>query len=340
MLSNKIKKIIFLGALFLPFWASAQFLGSDSSLYVKIDPKFPKPNQEFSVSIESYVTDLNLAETSWFKNGTLVEKGFGLNSFTFKAGGLGSSVKINIQVKTSNKGTLTKIIEITPAEVDLFWEANSSVPPLYKGKALSSYQSDIKIIAVPNFIDSNGYFLNSKDLIYRWKKDMRAIGDSSGIGRNVLILKDNKIPSNQTISVEVETKDGKMLAGGNLNVVYSRPEIVFYEKNPLLGVVYEKALETPFILTEEEASIVAQPFFFSKDDIFNGNLVYKWLIDNKEIEEAQGDNIMTLRRPEKGSGSINLNLGITNFNRIMQFANNQLKINLGELKGSNLFNNI
>ena len=69
-------------------------------------------------------------------------------------------------------------------------------------------------------------------------------------------------------------------------------------------------------------------------------MVYKWLIDNKEIEEAQGDNIMTLRRPEKGSGSINLNLGITNFNRIMQFANNQLKINLGELKGSNLFNNI
>ena len=50
MLINKIKKIIFLGALLIPFFVSAQFLGSDSSLYVKIDPKFPKPNQEFSVA--------------------------------------------------------------------------------------------------------------------------------------------------------------------------------------------------------------------------------------------------------------------------------------------------
>jgi len=340
MLINKIKKIIFLGALLIPFFVSAQFLGSDSSLYVKIDPKFPKPNQEFSVKIESYVTDLNLAETYWFKNGTLVEKGFGLNSFIFKTGGLGSSNKIDIQVKTSNKGTLTKTIEITPAEVDLFWEANSSVPPLYKGKALSSYQSDIKVVAIPNFVDSKGYFLNSKDLIYRWKKDMRIIADSSGIGRNVLVLKDNKIPNNQIISVEVETKDGKVLAAENLNIVYSRPEIIFYEKNPLLGSVYSKALENSFVLSNDESSIVAQPFFFSKDDIVNGNLVYKWVIDKKEIEEAQGDNIMTLTRPENGSGSVYLNLGITNFNRIMQFASTQLKINFGEPIGSGLFNNI
>jgi len=170
---------------FIPLLASANLNGTSEDIILKTNPQIPVPNKIISLNLSSYLTDLGTSEIAWYKNGVFQSKGSGKRSFSFVVGGLGSSNTITAVILTQGGKTFTKRIVFRPAEVDLLWESNSTVPPFYEGKALASKQSVIKIVAVPNIIDLNGKKISSKNLVYRWKKDWQVLGSLSGFGKNV-----------------------------------------------------------------------------------------------------------------------------------------------------------
>jgi hypothetical protein len=64
----------------------------------------------------------------------------------------------------------------------LLWQANDAyVPPFYKGKALLTEGSDVKIVAMPEIKSGSGT-INPKNLTYSWKKDYTNDPDGSGYG--------------------------------------------------------------------------------------------------------------------------------------------------------------
>lgn len=321
---------------FVPSFSEAELLTSEDDIHVKMQPELPKANQDVSINIESYITDLERAEILWYKNSKLIKRGNGETSFSFATSNLGTSDTITIQVKSSNAGLITKNIVISPAEVDLVWEADSFTPPLYKGKALNSHQSKIKIIALPNFVTENGNIIDSNNLIYTWKKDWKVQGNSSGYGKNILNIEGPQMFKDSLIILEVETVDGKLKAKGSINIEAYEPKIIFYENNPLLGVVYSQAISNQFNLRNEEIVITAQPFFFSSSDISKGNLEYNWSMNNREISGSEKDNSITLKQG-KDTGVTNLRLEIQNVYRIMQFARNSFNINFSGIQNEKLF---
>lgn len=335
---NLVKKIkiLTLYLLFIFFIPQGVFALGSEDISVTIQPEFPEANQEVNLTIESSSFDLNRSEISWYKNNKIEMGGLDKKQFIFETGILGTSDVITIKIKTNNGDSLNKDIRITPAEVSLFIEADSFTPPFYKGKALNTFQSSFKIIAIPEFVGSNKKNLNPEDLIYTWKQDYKILGSLSGVGKNTLTFEKEKLPKDMTITLEVQSQDHKISAKKSIFVKNYSPKIVFYKKDPLLGIVFNKALSNKTNLSEQEITVVAQPFFFSKEDI-NKNLSFKWFVNNKLINNF-GSEIVLRQEDNSSGGSANLKLNIQNNNKIMQSARNSLFINFGKEVQNNLFN--
>lgn len=333
---TKIRIFILLGVILIPVFSNAEILTSQDNVYIKTTPEFPRANQIVSVSLESYLIDLSQADILWYKNNKLQERGVGETNYSFETGDLGDSDIITAQIVSLGLGTITKTITINPSEVDLIWESDSLAPPFYKGKALNSYQSVVRLVAIPNFVSSGGSVLDPKNLVYEWKQDWKVLGKDSGYGKNVLTLNNTELPKDRTIIVEVRTTDYKIKGRATIDLKNESPEIVFYEKDPVLGIVYDKALTNSFELKKNEIIVVAYPYFFSKDDVVSSRLKYNWVMNNKKINDTGLKNVITLKQ-STDSGTTKLSLEIQNLNRIMQFTRNNFNISFGGVEQQNEF---
>jgi len=325
-------KLIVLGVfvVFSTFFISkteAIILGSDLSL--SITPNIPGPNKEVVMKVEYSGIDLNRSEISWFKNEILQKKGVGERQFSFISGGLGTSDFIEVQIMAPSGKVLTQNVTIAPADVDLLWQTDSSKPPFYKGKPLNSHRSVVTFVAMPNFIDTNGNKLDPKDLFYEWKRNFEAIGNSTnGFGKNSLVIDQAKFFRKNVITVRVSDKDGIFKAEKNVSLTNHDPKILFYEKDPLLGTIYENAVVGDFTLKNEEITLVAEPFSFSGDDVYNNNIIYSWFLNGKKIQNLT-ENLkeITLKQGsdvEKGVSSIRATF--RNNKRVLQGASADVKV--------------
>ncbi|AKM83940.1 TPA: hypothetical protein DCZ46_01240 [Candidatus Campbellbacteria bacterium] len=304
-------------------------------LTMKLSNRIPSPNEEITISLENYSIDLYTSQISWYKNDSLVERGLGKKDFTFNVGGLGTSDTITAVVLTKNGEQISTSKTFSPAEVDIVWEGDVYTPPFYKGKALVSHRSVVKIVAIPNFIGSNKSKISDDKLMYVWKKNGNIINGSQGMGKNMLYYDMEKNFRDSVLTVEVSNSDDSIKAKSSVSIKEIKPKIVFYENDPLMGIVFEKALNKKTDLLKEEITVTAQPFFFSKDDIKNEKLEYKWKLNNKILDDVVGDFI-TLKKGED-KGTANLSLNIQDKNRVMQSATNILNINFDDERAS-LFN--
>jgi hypothetical protein len=205
---------------------------------------------------------------------------------------------------------------VLPAGVDLIWEAESYTPPLYKGKALYPDGGSVRIVAMPD-----ARFGNHDNLFYTWKTDGRVLGSLSGRGRQVFERAGTILGGPLSVSVEVrETPDGPVAAAGVARIPASAPQVLAYEHDPLLGTIFDKALQGTVALEREEITVVAYPYFFSAParDV----LEYEWRVNSRA---AGGDKSITLRRgDETGGASVALN--VTNPLTILQRAAVTLRI--------------
>jgi hypothetical protein len=140
----------------LPAQAGAQAVNMpyalSSELNVEIIPTYPRPNEMVFVNLALYTDDLNSADISWYQDGKNVLSGKGEVKYSFKAGSVGTETKIEIRIKLLSGASFSKTFTLNPASVDLVWEANSYVPPFYKGKALHPRQGSLKLVAMPEFV--------------------------------------------------------------------------------------------------------------------------------------------------------------------------------------------
>ncbi|MBU1557630.1 hypothetical protein KKC45_01570 [Patescibacteria group bacterium] len=334
----KLNKIITI-FLFLIWILPTSFIEAsslDTGITANMKPEFPRANQTVSISLESYLTDLNRAEIYWYKNGILERGGLGETGFSFDTKEVGSEENISIEIVSPNLGIMNKEIIVRPAEIDLVWEADSYTPPFYKGKSLNSKQSDVTVVAVPNLIKESGEKISSENLIYTWRKDWSVLGSKSGVGKNKLLLESRDMLRDPVIVVDVETLDGLIKARRTITINKYQPKILFYKKDALLGTLFNTSISKQFNLSEEEISVVVYPFFFSEKDFSQGNLQYNWSMNNKRINNDS--DTLVLRQEGESAGMSILSLEIKNLNKIMQFSEEKFNILFGKEQGS-LFGN-
>jgi hypothetical protein len=126
------------------------------------------------------------------------------------------------------------------------------------------------------------------------------------------------------ISVEVTTINDSIKSKKNILIQNYNPEIIFYENDPLLGILNNKNLEFfPLINNySEEVKIIAYPLSFSmynKEDV-----EYNWAINNSP---ASGfENNITIRIEEGVTGTYPITLETKDLKKIMLFTENSFNL--------------
>lgn len=330
---KKITKT-FLISIFLfsiSFFAQAQFSGVGEAVSFSVVPSSPRANQLVTVSIESFSIDLDKADRiTWLVDGEILAQKAGVKEIRFRTGKLGSRSKVEVVVESAQSGTIRESITIRPTEVNLLWEASSYTPPFYAGKALPGSDAEITITAIPEFINSSGRALSSRDLIFIWEKDGKVLGSLSGRGKNTLKTLGPKISRTSRIDVDVTSADGILQGKGTTFVSAVSPKIVFYENNTIFGARYERAINNDFTLLNEEIKITAYPYFFSSNNRVVQSSNYEWRVDGSLVDSTPEDkSSIVLRQVGEGEGSAIVSLSIENRNKILQFAENSFNMLFG-----------
>src|SRR3989344_8042891 len=156
---------------------------SPSAINVSIAPQNPAPNENVTITLSSFAANLDIVTISWIVNGKTALSGIGIKSFSTTVGGVGTEVRVAAKIMLPD-GQIDKNIILRPSVLALLWQANDSyVPPFYKGKALPSSGTEIKVVAMPE-IRVGATTANPKTLSYDWKKNYSNSPADSGYGKN------------------------------------------------------------------------------------------------------------------------------------------------------------
>ncbi len=308
--------IIFLGLPSLSYSAGADFS-------ITLIPQNPSPGSEATAKVSSLHFDINRASITWIVDGKVVSKGLGRDTIGLNAPSLGKKRTVSASVTTSDGDFGAKSIAIAGNDLDLLWESMTTTPFNYKGRSLPTVQSQVKVTAIP-YLFKNG-LLSSSNLIYEWSLNFKKDINASGAGKNYFIFQ-AKDRDDYTVSLKVSNRGndvvfekGVTIPAGNI-----KPKILLYKDHPLEGPLYGEALKGSVNIGDNEISIRAEPFFFSKN-----NISFNWEMNNKSIFPDEAPNILKLKAPENGRGETSIGLDVRNNFNVLQFANTALKVIFG-----------
>lgn len=326
-----LKVIIISSLLFIaPFLHSQaqSTVNQNMNLSISASPANPSPGDQVIVSLQSYSIDLNRSTITWSVDDVVKKTDLGMKNYSLQAGPAGQPMTVKAKIEFGEI-LVEKEVTFIPAGVDLIFEAFSYTPPFYKGRAMNINQGTVVVSAFPEMFDINGNKFKTNDLVYSWKKDGVVAAESSGVGKNYIIFTGSIPIRDVEIEVAVSSLDQSITANQTLTIKAENPKIIFYENNPIYGVLLNKAIKNTVQLLDDEFSVIAIPYFFSVGYTNNPDLEYDWRVDGKSFtSNNENKNTLTFRQDTtEGFGSSEISLEIKNRVRIFQFTDNLFTIN-------------
>lgn len=318
--------------------AGAQAQTMPPPIQYVVHPEVPGPGENVRIEVQGVGSFLGSAEIVWRKDGVKVAEGIGERSYSFTTGTLGQKTLIQVSIDSS-QGVFANTFTFNPSLINLVWEADTSVPPRHKGKALYSAGSSYKVVALPSVM-VNDARISASALSYQWTRADEAVPEQSGLGRSVLALTGDQLQGSEDIAVDVYY--GTALVGkGAVSILTSAPKIVLYERDPLRGVQYDTALPAGISLTAKEITVQAEPYYFSNRTKNSGLIPYAWTLGGDEVvgpDSARG--ILTLRQTGAGTGGALIGVSMQNNNpdQFVQNASTMLQLVFGAETGNSLLN--
>ena len=306
--------------------AETQIQIQEEEISVETTPDNPEPYEDATIHLTSYATDLNRAIITWQKDGSTVSSGIGKTSYSFKAGGPNTSIVFSITVTPVGSVTsINKIVTIIPSEIEIMWESvDGYTPPFYKGKALPISGGLIKAVAIPN---TNTIQSGGGSISYTWKNNDNTNLDASGYNKNAYIFKNSMFDTVNNIGVIASSVNSNYKAENETEIPVYKPKLIFYKKSPTEGIIYNNALDKEASITEDEVTIVAEPYFTSFNRNTSNNFSYSWQINGNNITTPLKKTDLTVR-PTSHGGYATIDLTIASTTDLFQKISNELKLNL------------
>ncbi len=303
----------------------AQIPELKEQLSITISPETPAPNEEVTITIDAFGTDLNRAQFTWLVNGARRLGGIGERVFVYTMGGIGTQNNIRLEIAPVSGPKIIRNFSFTPGEVDIVWEAKTYTPPFYKGKALFTPEADVVAVALPNLVSGNAR-LNPKDAVYNWRFDYRADASKSGYGKNTYTFGGSIIKKVHAFEVEsYDPRNTSVKGRGFIELGEQTPEIYLYYNHPLLGVLFNQTL-TGLTLNDNfpEISVSAFPFHQSVANRVQSS--YRWRLGGEKIPVFNDQSTISLRKTEIPATNNPLTVQTDVRNRLLQVANTQVYI--------------
>ena len=309
-------------------------------LQYTVSPEAPGPNALVYIEVAGIGTFLGDSTISWSRDGTVVASGVGKSSFGFYTGSIGTATHIHVSIVSKTSGTFTKDFVFAPSIINLVWEADTSVPPLFLGKALYSAGSHLRVVAFPTVVSGKN-LIGVDKLSFQWQLGGTNQPSASGLGRNVFGFGGSQLHSEEDVSVDVLYGDTKV-GHGEITIPATTPAVVLYDRDALRGELLDGAFSNNLSLGQSEVTLQAQPYYFANQSVANGTLAYSWTLGGQDAsgpDSARG--ILTLRQTGQGAGAAAVGVSIqnTDSSKFIQAAATNLQITFGQ-NASSLFTSL
>ena len=332
-----LKKIMWVIIVLVAFFSIFNFVLSQESISNEISsidlsffPIYPSPGDSVILNISSDLIDLDFSKIFWYIDGVLRKETVS-KSITVKTKTGGQKTTIRVVVETSDGVVKEVSTEISPVGVDFIVEPVSYTMPFYKGKPFLIGEGVVKIVAIPDII-VGGIRIPTKDLTFKWSKDDSVLGLNSGRGKNSVIINSTIPVRDINMSLQVLDDSGLVLAEKSKTIILNNPKVLFYENNPLYGILYNKAIGGSYSLgTREELKITAKPFSFSFSKDTPGEANFLWYVNDSYVAPVGKNNEITLRQTVTGQGGeVFVSLDLNNINKINQYAGGGFNLEFGQ----------
>jgi hypothetical protein len=301
--------------------------GVTEQFTVELSSRYPAPEETVSATVRSFSADLNRATITWSVNGTVVVNQIGATNFNFRVGKMGETTRMKVSIRKQEDGKiLEKDFVFRPSSVDLIIEPHTTSFPFFAGKPYLTNQSSLRVFALPNLLNNQGNMISKDSLVYRWTKDGRYDETRSGYGKDYYLLGSSLLNRPFNLMVEVYDVNSPARATSSVVVNYFEPSIFFYEKNPSLGTLFNKAIAGTFELNRREVEFEAVPFSFSREAI----PIYSWRMNDRVVETPTNRQFITFFNENNETGSARIGLNITIPERILQGASNSFNLLFGQ----------
>jgi len=220
-------------------------------------------------------------------------------------------------------GTWREASAQSTAGAEILIQTDTYTPSFYRGKALPSGENLITAIAYP---DVSGTSLDPAKLHYKWLRDGIAIPGYAGTGKRMVSFETSLANEETLLEVEIANPTGSYRAKKSLYVRDRETKSLVYEDNPVLGVLYNRAVPRNFQLSSTEATFRGVPYFFSALDSRDPRLTYSWQVGGGFASDTERLTVRT--QGERGVSSIGLAVG--HKDRYSQTASYEFMISFGD----------
>ena len=286
----------------------------DTLISTRLSPKVPGANEDVQITINSYTMDIDGSNIIWYVNKDAFKNGVGLRTVTIHTGDFGERSVVDIVIMTPSGRKINKQIVVAPAEVDVLWEAQTYTPPFYKGKALPTYKSLVKVTAIPRF---NSLTSDPSQYYYNWTYQ-RSLNVGKGLGKSSALITMGFANTPIPVTVEVSLPSTDWVGSKSVNVTGTNPKLMLYEQAPLLGTQFNSGLPQKVNGEGSQFVVRAVPYFFSTDDYDNGNLMYTWTVGGAQRIPGTDPTTLTLKKSGETQQSFPVMLRIQNQKRVLQ----------------------
>lgn len=292
-------------ALLLPAATGAQSLESlgnisGDTFTLSVRPQYPAPYSQATISVLSSSLDLTNAIMTVAVGGKETYKG-AVRTFTVALGAAGSVANVRVTI-SSGGASYGQTLSIQPQDVALVAEPISSAPALYPGKPLVPLDGDVRVVAVANLKNASGQSSAPTAYSYAWAVDGAQIANSSGIGKEAIIVASPLQYRVRDVSVAVTNASGTLVGGASLSLTAEEPSVRIYRNDPLFGIRFDRALSGTYAIAGAETTLYAAPFSIPTT---NGAPLLQWFLNGSV---AQTGASITLRPTGSGQGNASLSL--------------------------------
>jgi hypothetical protein len=308
--------------------------GNFDSVDIRMNPESPGPQEEVTISLNSFSFNINKAETSVYLNNKFVKKAIGLKVFKFTTSGLGKESLLRFDILQNDGEMVTEEVSIVPTSVSLVYEiSNPHTPSGYLGKSTAISNSALTIHAFPNFVNTSGKKLNKDSLVYTWYKNFNIEAKSSGFAKSTYVIdRLDAFPRETFISVKVSSLDGSIYNNSQIVFNPQKSEIEFYLLDNTMPFSFKNIANPNIFSFYSDTRILAVPYFMN--DIDSKKAQYSWIIGGKEYshtEDSKRNEILLVNgSSDSFVSSIDISLQINNRYRILQSVYESFSINFGD----------
>lgn len=298
-------------------YAQLSIPGLAGAATITINPAHPTPGANIHLSLESALLDLQDSSITWYVNNKKIAAGIGMTSADVTAGELGVALAIEADVTTADGTAAVAQTSLIPTEVDLLFDANSYIPPFYRGRALPAAGTSLRLQAITRFKKTNGSFVQPSDIIYTWRKNGQVLGSLSGHGRSSALVPAPYLYGADTISVEAVSADDTFSGASSILIPSIQPQLRLYEDHPLFGVLFSQALATTSQIKDREMTFAAVPYFAQAASANDPALSYEWSVNGTRAPASDIHNEITVgTQADQGGGIARIALSMSHATNI------------------------